>query len=82
MMNSGKFELSFVHNNDNAAWHTNPDAKFALPTENVNITCDDPYLNENQFLEMVRRFFIACGYTEKQWKNALLVHLNEVEKSE
>ena len=79
---SGSFDLRFNHTNENAAWHTNPDAKFALPSEDVRISCDDPYLNENQFLEMVRRFFIACGYTEKQWKNALLVHLNEVEKSE
>jgi len=78
----GSFELSYHHKNDNAAWHTNPNAKFALPEENVNITCDDPYLNENQFLEMVRRFFIACGYTEKQWKDALLVHLKEAEKTE
>jgi len=28
---------------------------------------------------MVRRFFIACGYTEKQWKDALLVHLKQAE---
>jgi hypothetical protein len=48
----------------------------------VDIRCDDPYLNENQFLEMVRRFFIACGYTEKQWKDALKTHIAEAEKTE
>lgn len=78
-MASGSFEFRFRHQNEGAAWHNNPNTKFALPDEDVNITCDDPYLNENQFLEMVRRFFIACGYTEKQWKDALKVHLKEVE---
>jgi hypothetical protein len=78
-MSSGSFEFRFRHQNEGAAWHNNPNAKFALPDEDVEIRCDDPYLNENQFLEMVRRFFIACGYTEQQWKNALQVHLKEVE---
>lgn len=78
MMASGSFEFSFKHKNENAAWHMNPKAEFILPSEDVRHFCDDPYLNENQFLEMVRRFFIACGYTEKQWKNALLIHLKEV----
>lgn len=82
MMGSGSFHLCYSHNNPNAAWHTNPTAKFSLPEEDVDIRCDDPYLNETQFLEMVRRFFIACGYTEKQWKNAIKEHLKEVEKSE
>jgi hypothetical protein len=77
-MASGSFQFRYNHSNENAAWHTNPAAKFILPKEDVDIICDDPYLNENQFLEMVRRFFIACGYTEKQWVNALSTHLSEV----
>ncbi len=81
-MSSGSFQFLYNHTNENAAWHTSPDAKFSLPAEDVNIRCDDPYLNENQFLEMVRRFFIACGYTEKQWKDALKEHLKEAEKTE
>ena len=78
-MSSGSFQFRYNHTNENATWHTNPNAKFILPEEDVDIRCDDPYLNENQFLEMVRRFFIACGYTEQQWKDALKVHLKEVE---
>ena len=81
-MSSGSFQFRYNHTNENATWHTNPDAKFILPEEDVDIRCDDPYLNENQFLEMVRRFFIACGYTERQWKNALKEHLKEAEKTE
>lgn len=81
-MASGSFQLRYNHSNENAAWHINPNAKFALPEEDVDIRCDDPYLNETQFLEMVRRFFIACGYSEKQWKDALKEHLKEAEKSE
>ena len=81
-MSSGSFQFRYNHSNENSAWHTNPDVKFILPEEDVDIRCDDPYLNENQFLEMVRRFFIACGYTERQWKNALKEHLEEAEKTE
>ena len=81
-MASGSFQFRYNHSNENAAWHTNPDAKFILSEEDVDIRCDDPYLNENQFLEMVRRFFIACGYTEKQWKDALKTHITEAEKTE
>ena len=81
-MASGSFQFRYNHSNENAAWQTNPDAKFILPEEDVDIRCDDPYLNENQFLEMVRRFFIACGYTEKQWKDALNTHITEAEKTE
>ena len=78
-MSSGSFQFRYNHTNENAAWHTNPNTKFSLPEEDVDISCNDPYLNETQFLEMVRRFFIACGYTEKQWKDALLVHLKQAE---
>ena len=78
-MSAGSFEFRFRHRNEEATWYKNPNTKFALPDEDVEIRCDDPYLNENQFLEMVRRFFIACGYTEQQWKDALKVHLKEVE---
>ena len=78
-MSSGSFEFRFIHKNEDAAWHSNPDAKFILPDEDVIVKSGDPYLNETQFLEMVRRFFIAVGYTEQQWKDALKVHLKEVE---
>ena len=81
-MSAGSFEFRFRHQNEEATWYKNPNTKFALPDEDVNITCDDPYLNETQFLEMVRRFFIACGYTEQQWKDALKIHLKEAEKTE
>ena len=81
-MAGGSFEFTYRHENENAAWHTNPKAKFILPSEDVRHSCDDPYLNENQFLEMVRRFFIACGYTEEQWKSALTTHLKQVEENE
>ncbi|QPX48209.1 hypothetical protein PQC13_gp244 [Synechococcus phage S-SRM01] len=81
-MASGSFQFRYNHSNENAAWHTNPNTKFALPEEDVDIRCDDPYLNETQFLEMVRRFFIACGYTEKQWKSALTAHLKEAVDTE
>ena len=81
-MSSGSFQFRYNHTNENAAWHKNPDAKFILPEEDVDVRCDDPYLNENQFLEMVRRFFIACGYTERQWKDALKTHITEAEKPE
>lgn len=77
-MASGSFQFRYNHQNENAAWYTNPDTKFALPDEDVDLRCDDPYLNENQFLELVRRFFFACGYTEQQWVNALSIHLSEV----
>ena len=78
-MSSGSFEFRFIHKNEDATWKNNPNAKFILPDEDVVIKSGDPYLNENQFLEMVRRFFIAVGYTEQQWKNTLEVHLKEVE---
>jgi hypothetical protein len=78
-MASGSFEFRFIHKNEDAAWHSNPDAKFILPDEDVVVKSGDPYLNETQFLEMVRRFFIAVGYTEQQWENALTVHLKEAE---
>ena len=78
-MSSGSFEFRFSHENEGASWAVNPDTKFALPKEDVRMYCDDPYLNENQFLEMVRRFFIAVGYSEKQWKDALKTHLTKVE---
>jgi len=81
-MDCGSFEFTYRHTNENAAWHTNPDTKFALPSEDVRHSCEDPYLNENQFLEMVRRFFIACGYTEKQWKDALSTHIKEIDSVE
>ena len=81
-MASGSFEFKFIHKNEDASWHKNPDAKFILPDEDVIVKSGDPYLNENQFLEMVRRFFIAVGYTEQQWKSSLQVHLKEVEETE
>lgn len=81
-MPSGSFHFCYNHSNENATWYANPNIKFSLPEENVDIRCDDPYINEVQFLEMVRRFFIACGYTEKQWKDALKEHLKESEKTE
>ena len=81
-MPRGSFEFTYRHENENAAWYTKEESKFSLPSEDVRHSCVDPYLNENQFLEMVRRFFIACGYTEKEWKNALTIHLREAEKTE
>ena len=81
-MPRGSFEFTYRHENENAAWYTEEESKFSLPSEDVRHSCEDPYLNENQFLEMVRRFFIACGYTEEQWKNALTTHLKETEKTE
>ena len=81
-MPRGSFEFTYRHENENAAWYTKEESKFSLPSEDVRHSCEDPYLNENQFLEMVRRFFIACGYTEKEWKNALTTHLREAEKTE
>ena len=81
-MPSGSFHFCYNHSNENATWYANPNIKFSLPEENVDIRCDDPYINEVQFLEMVRRFFIACGYTEKQWKDALKEHLKESEETE
>ena len=81
-MPRGSFEFTYRHENENAAWYTKEESKFSLPSEDVRHSCEDPYLNENQFLEMVRRFFIACGYTEEQWKNALTTHLKETEKTE
>jgi len=81
-MPRGSFEFTYRHENENAAWYTKEESKFSLPSEDVRHSCEDPYLNENQFLEMVRRFFIACGYTEKEWKNALTTHLKEAEKTE
>ena len=32
-MSSGSFQFRYNHTNENAAWHTNPNAKFILPEE-------------------------------------------------
>ena len=37
-MSSGSFQFHYNHTNENAAWHTNPDAKFILPEENVDVS--------------------------------------------
>ena len=36
-MSSGSFQFRYNHTNENATWHTNPDAKFILPEEDVDI---------------------------------------------
>ena len=36
-MASGSFQFRYNHSNENAAWQTNPDAKFILPEKDVDI---------------------------------------------